>query len=55
MRLSAHLGAMGVQENSKKTKWSSGGESGYPKTETPTSKCVLDSQIRVQDISINKK
>ena len=40
---------------SEKNKWSLGGESGYPKTETLTSKCVLDSQIRVQDSFINKK
>ena len=55
MRLSARLGPMGVQENSGKTKWSLGGESGYPKTKTLTSKCVLDSQICVQDSSTNKK
>ena len=54
-RLSAHLGAMGVQENLGKMKWSSGGESRYPKIETLTIKCVLNSQIRVQDSSINKK
>ena len=53
--LSARLEDMGVQENSEKTKWSSGGESGYPKTETLTFKCVIDSQICVQDNSINKK
>ena len=55
MRLSTRLGAMGVQDNLGKTKWSLGGESEYPKTETLTSKCVLDSQIRVQDSSISKK
>ena len=55
MRLSARLGPMGVQENSGKTKWSLGGESGYPKTKTLTSKCILDSQICVQDSSISKK
>ena len=55
MRLLTHLGAIGVQENPRKTKWSSGGESGYPKTEALTSKCVLDLQIRVQDSSISKK
>ena len=46
---------MRVQENLEKTKWSSSGESGYPKTETLTSKCVLDLQIYVQDSFINKK
>ena len=55
MHLSARLRAMGVQENPGKMKWSSGGESGYPKAETLTFKCVLDSQIRVQDSSISKK
>ena len=55
IRLLAHLGAIGVQENSEKTKWSSGGESGYPNTEILTSKCVLDWQICVQDSSISKK
>ena len=54
-RLSTHLGAMRVQENPRKMKWSSGGESGYPKIETLTTKCILDSQIRVQDSSISKK
>ena len=39
----------------KKTKYNSGRESGYPKTETLTSKCVLDLQIYVQDSFINKK
>ena len=53
--LSTHLGAMGVQENLGKTKWSLGGESRYPKIETLTSKCVLDSQISVQDSFISKK
>ena len=53
--LSTRLGVMRVQENLEKTKWSSSGESGYPKTETLTSKCVLDSQIRVQDSSTSKK
>ena len=47
----ARLRAMGVQENPRKMKWSLGGESGYPKIETLTSNCVLDSQIRVQDSS----
>ena len=55
MRLSAHLRAMGVQENPRKTKWSLGGESGYLKTETLTFKCILDSQIHVQDSSTSKK
>ena len=54
-RLSAHLGAMRVQENPGKMKWSSGGESRYPKIETLTTKCIIDSQIRVQDSSISKK
>ena len=49
------LGAMGVQENSGKMKWNSGGESRYPKTETLTSKYFLVSQICVQDSSSNKK
>ena len=54
-RLSTHLEAMGVQGNPGKTKWSSGGKSRYPKIETLTSKCILDSQICVQDSSISKK
>ena len=54
-RLLAHLGAMGVQENPRKMKWSSGWESRYLKIKTLTTKCVIDSQIRVQDKSINKK
>ena len=55
MSISARLGAMRVQENPGKTKWSSGGESVYLKTETLTSKSILDSQIRVQNSSINNK
>ena len=47
MCLSACLGAMGVQKNSGKMKWSLDGKSGYPKTKTLTFKCVLDSQICV--------
>ena len=47
--------ALKVQENSRKTKWSSSGQSRYPKIETLTSKWVLNSQIRVQDSSIGKK
>ena len=38
MRLSAHLGAMGVQENSRKTKWSSGG---VPKNRNPNFQMCL--------------
>ena len=55
IRLLARLGVMGVQENPGKTKWSSGGESWYPKIKTLTSKCVLDSQILLQDSFISKK
>ena len=59
MHLSTCLGVMRVQENlkkkKKKTKWSSSGESGYPKTETLTYKCVLDLQICVQDSSFSNK
>ena len=55
MHLSTHLGAMGVQENSRKMKWSLDGDSKYLKIKTLTSKCILDSHNRVQDSSINKK
>ena len=47
--------ALKVQENSRKTKWRSSGQSRYPKIETLTSKWVLNSQICVQDSSIGKK
>ena len=43
------------KKKKKKTKWSSSGESGYPKTETLTYKCVIDLQICVQDSSFSNK